>query len=136
MSPPSFPALLVGAALSAAALPALAVTCYEVLDRNNNLIFRDVRSPVDLSEAGQRARDAMRNRGEQLVIFDVETCIVIGRTTASGTKSLTVDEIVAEWQAFAGTSSWGTYSSRFGGSPGLAQGATLPARAPSSSSRY
>ena len=137
MSRPSFPALFVGAALGTAGMPVLAVTCYEVIDQTNAVIFRDTRSPVDLSTAGARSRDAMRDRGEQLVIFDVETCVVLGRTTATGSRMLTVEEIVAEFRAYAGPSSWGTYSSRLGGPPAPAQSATpTPSRGPSTSSGY
>jgi hypothetical protein len=94
-----FPALIAGAALSAAATPALALTCYEVIDRTNTVVYRDARTPVDLSAAGAPARDAMRDRGELLVIFDTSHCVVVGRATQTGSRKFTVDEIVAEWQS-------------------------------------
>ena len=110
-------AFVVGAALGAAAVPALAGTCYEVIDRNGVVIVRDTSTPVDLSTAGAPARDAMRSRGELLVIFDVDTCVVLGRATPTGSRTLTTDEIVAGWRPtqLEGKSSWGTYSSRYGG---------------------
>ena len=118
----------------AAAMPVLAVTCYEVIDRTDNVIFRDSQSPVDLSAAGAPLRDAMYRRGEQLIIFDTNACAVIGQTTQTGIKKLTVDEIVAEWRVFSGPSSWGTYSSRYGGSPTLVQStAATPPDAPTPS---
>src|SRR3974390_394795 len=102
MRRPTLAALLAGVALGAVAASALAESCYEVIDRNDAVIYRDTRSPVDLSEAGQRAREAMRARGELLVFFDTETCIVLGKTTPTGSRTLTVDEIVAEYKGFAG----------------------------------
>jgi len=35
-----------------------------VFDRTENVIYRDVFPPVDLSDAGKADRDAMRQRGE------------------------------------------------------------------------
>jgi hypothetical protein len=110
-------AFIAGAALGTAAMPVLAITCYEVIDRNDVVILRDTHPPVDLSNAGTPSREAMRSRGELLVIFDVETCTVLGRVTPTGSRTLTADEIVSEYRAFAGPSSWGTYSSRLGGPP-------------------
>ena len=58
-----FHALIVGAAFGSA-MPAAATMCYEIIDRNNVVILRDTNSPVDLSNAGAPAREAMRSRGE------------------------------------------------------------------------
>ena len=58
-----FSAFVIGAALSAAAMPAFAITCYEIIDRNDEVIFRDTKSPVDLSNARAPAREAMRRSG-------------------------------------------------------------------------
>jgi hypothetical protein len=110
-------AFVVGAAMAATAVPALAITCYEVIDRNDVVILRDTHPPVDLSIAGAPSREAMRGRGELLVISDVETCVVVGRVAPGGNKTLTTDEIVAGWRPtpLQEKSSWGTYSSRYGG---------------------
>ncbi len=72
-------ALIAGAAVGAAAMPVFAITCYEVIDRNNVVILRGTRPPVDLSNAGAPAREAMRGRGELLVIFSSENCVLVGR---------------------------------------------------------
>jgi len=109
-------AFIAGAAL-VAAMPVLAGACYEVIDPNGVVIVRDTSSPVDLSRAGAPAREAMRGRGELLVIFEAETCVRIGRATPDGSRTLTTDEIVAGWRPLPteGKSGWGTYSSRYGG---------------------
>jgi hypothetical protein len=98
-------------------MPVFAITWYEVLDRNGAMILRNTRPPVDLSNAGAPAREAMRGRGELLVIFDTENCVLVGRPTADGGKTLTADEIVAGWKPMLSEkkSAWGTYSSRYGG---------------------
>ena len=110
-------ALIAGTVAVAAAMPVLAITCYEVIARNDVVVLRGTRSPVDLSNAGAPARDAMRRRGELLVIFDTENCVPVGRATADGGRTLNTDEIVAGWKPMMGDgkSGWGTYSSRYGG---------------------
>ena len=126
-------ALIAGAAVGATAMPVLAITCYEVIDRSGVVILRGTRSPVDLSGAGAPAREAMRGRGELLVIFNTENCVLAGKATADGGRTLTADEIVAGWRPMLseGKSGWGTYSSRYGGL--LPQGqapTTTPTQAP------
>ncbi len=132
------PALIVGATLSAA-MPVLAVTCYEVIDRNDTVIFRDSWTPVDLSAAGARSRAAMRERGELLVIFDAQTCLVVGRSSGAGIEKLTVDEIVAEWPDNWGLSSFrkwsvGNSSPNFGNSSTGSSGSPASAQPASSMS--
>jgi len=123
-------ALIAGAAATAA-MPVLAITCYEIIDRNDVVVLRGTQPPVDLSNAGAPARDAMRRRGELLVIFNTENCVPVGRATADGGRTLNADEIVAGWRPMLGDgkSGWGTYSSRYGGLLPQGQAAT-PAQSP------
>jgi hypothetical protein len=111
MNRPWSTALIVGAALGAAAMPACAISCFEVIDRSNTVIYRDTHSPVDLSDAGTPAREAMRARGETLVFFDTDTCVVTGKMVAGGSATLSVDEIVAGYKGFAGRNAWNSYKS-------------------------
>jgi hypothetical protein len=104
-------AVIVGAAVSTAAVPVNAFTCYEIIDRNNVVILRDVSSPVDLSDRGAAAREAMRNRGELLVIYETQTCVRIERGSPTGGRTLTTDEIVAGWRSFGYSGFGGTYGS-------------------------
>lgn len=84
----------------AAALPAAAVNCYVIVDRANEVVYQDITSPVDLSDAGAAARDAMRQRGQQLITMDSERCPAIDRARISSTGAVaTVDEIVAGMRA-------------------------------------
>src|SRR5512144_3232403 len=53
---------------------------------------RERRRPVDLSDRGAAARDAMRQRGELLMIVDTEECWPVA---AASPGQATVDEIVA-----------------------------------------
>jgi hypothetical protein len=109
MSRRLFSAFVIGAALGAAATSAFAITCYEIIDRSDVVIFRDTNSPVDLSNAGAPARVAMRSRGELLVFYDVETCRVVRRASPTGSGTLTTDEIVAGWRSFGTSGFGGTY---------------------------
>jgi hypothetical protein len=87
--------LIVGASLGAAAGTAAAINCYQVIDRNDAVVYRGTIPPVDLSEKGNAERDAMRKRGEQLIAMDVDRCLGIEYFTGSaGSASLSVDEIV------------------------------------------
>lgn len=104
-------AMIVGAAVGTATMPVLAGTCYEIIDRNGVVILRDTMPPVDLSTAGAPAREAMRSRGDLLIIFDAETCVLIGRATATGTRTLATDEIVAGWKSFGNSGFGGVYGS-------------------------
>lgn len=84
------------ASLLLAAGPAAALNCYIVVDRANHVVYQNLQSPVDLSDKGTPARDAMRARGDQLIAMDSDDCPSIDtRHLASGDKPATVDEIVA-----------------------------------------
>jgi hypothetical protein len=89
--------LLAGAALGAVlSAPAAALTCYTVLDRNDNVIYRDTYPPVDLSEQGAAERARMRSRGEHLLAMESDRCpgieFFIGN---AGSTSLNVDQVVS-----------------------------------------
>jgi hypothetical protein len=90
--------LLASLILAAAALPgtAAALTCYTVLDRNENVIYRDTYPPVDMSDQGNAERQRMRARGEHLVAMEVERCpgieFFIGN---AGSTALNVDQVIA-----------------------------------------
>lgn len=116
---------VVGAAVGIAGVPAAAVTCYELIGRNDAVLLRDTRSPVDLSIAGGPAREALRSRGELLVIYDAETCMVVNRAAASGSRTFTTDEIVAGWRSLGNSGFGGTYGSTVAAesSGGIAAGA-------------
>ncbi len=88
--------VLAATAFAFATAPAFAMSCYMIVDRNNNVVFQGTSSPVDLSDEGAPARDAMRSRGEQMIAMDTERCpsIDAGSGTAKGTPA-TVEEIVA-----------------------------------------
>jgi hypothetical protein len=81
-----------GAALALFALGAHAITCDIVIDRNGMVVYQDVKPPVDMSDRGAAARDRMRQRGEQLMIIDVDQCPSLVFSTIANSAS--VDEIV------------------------------------------
>jgi hypothetical protein len=91
------PVLLAGALLCAALSgPAAAITCYTVLDRNDNVIYRDTYPPVDLSDQGAADRQRMRNRGEHLLAMESERCPGIQFFMGNaGTTTLNVDQVVS-----------------------------------------
>jgi len=57
-------------AVTAAAivLPAAAAECYLIVDRSNEVVYQGLTSPVDLSAEGKATRDALRARGEHLIV--------------------------------------------------------------------
>jgi len=87
------------AALAVAAVApgaARAFTCYSVIDRNDNVIYRDVLPPVDLSDQGAAERERMRRRGEHMIAMESDRCPSIEFFTGNaGTSALNVDQVVA-----------------------------------------
>ena len=81
-------------ALASAALPAAAVSCYVIVDRANEVIYQGTLSPIDLSDDGTGARDALRARGQQFIAMDAPSCPAIDRMR-TGIDTANVDEIVA-----------------------------------------
>jgi len=88
----SFPLVLTGAIAALAADAVQASTCYLVINAKDTVIYRESTTPVDLSDQGAAARNAMRRRGEVLMIIDTEQCWPVA---ASATGQASVEEIVA-----------------------------------------
>lgn len=79
-----------------AAAPASALTCYSVLDRNDNLVYRDTYPPVDLSDQGAAERERMRRRGEHLIAMEADRCPTLEFFLGNaGTSNLNVDQVIA-----------------------------------------
>jgi hypothetical protein len=85
------------------AATAQALTCHIVLDRNDNVIYRDAVPPVDLSDRGKDERAAMRQRGEFLLMMEADQCpTFVATSNASGAAGASVDEIVAGLRNYSG----------------------------------
>jgi hypothetical protein len=65
---------LAGAAGAFIAAPASAVTCYRLIDRNDNVVYQDIYPPVDLSDDGAAERKVLRSRGEHMIAMEVDRC--------------------------------------------------------------
>ena len=120
-----------GAAVILLAGTAAARTCYTLLDRNDNVVYRDTFSPVDLSDQGEAARAQLRQRREYLVISEDEQCqqvtFVLG---PGGPTAISVDDFLRGPQSStrAGSSSITTTPQ---GVPGAASGTpSAPSAAP------
>jgi hypothetical protein len=86
---------LAGAVAALAAGAAAGGTCYMVLDRSDNVVYRGPLPPIDLSERGQADREAMRRRGEHLIAMESDRCPGVEFFTGTaGSATLTVDQIV------------------------------------------
>jgi len=127
MRRPTLAAVVAGTVLATLAGTAAAVNCYEVLDRNDNVVYRGSLPPVDMSEKGVPEREAMRARGQHLIAMNVDRCLGVEYFTGTaGTTTLSVDQIVG------GIPTRGL-SQPTGGA--AAPAAAAPAAAPSSSPR-
>ena len=73
MRPVLLPLCLCGAA-SLLAPPASAVTCYRILDANDNVVYQDIYPPIDLSESGDAERKALRSRNEHMIAMESDRC--------------------------------------------------------------
>jgi hypothetical protein len=88
-------ALLLAPLALVAAAPAAAITCYQILDRSDNVVYRGTLPPIDLGDKGSAERQALRQRGQHLIAMEVDRCIGVEYFTgAAGSATLTVDQIV------------------------------------------
>jgi hypothetical protein len=79
-----------------ASAPVAASNCYVIVDRANEVAYQGPVPPVDLSDDGVAARNAMRSQGQQLIAMDTESCPVIDRGRVGGKSGpASVEEIVA-----------------------------------------
>jgi hypothetical protein len=125
----TLPALLLGTFAIAGAGPAAAITCYEILDRSDNVVYRGTLAPIDLSDKGAPEREALRKRGQHLIAMEVDRCIGVEYFTgAAGSATLSVDQIVGGIQ-MRGRAPSGYTSPSSGGTSAPLPGAT-PAPAP------
>ena len=69
---------LAGAALAVATGVAAASTCYVVLDAKDTIVYQASIPPVDMSDRGAAARDALRKNGNYLLFMETERCFPIG----------------------------------------------------------
>lgn len=90
-------ALAAALALAAATPgPAAALTCYFVIDRNDNVVYRDTYPPVDLSDQGAAERERLRRRGDHLIAMESDRCPTLEFFIGSaGSPTLNVDQVVA-----------------------------------------
>jgi hypothetical protein len=72
---------LTGAALAVAAGVASASTCYVILDAKEAIVYRASIPPVDMSDRGTAAREALRQKGNYLLFMETERCVPIGLET-------------------------------------------------------
>lgn len=139
--------LLAGAAIAGAisvwSASAIGVTCYVVMDRNDNVTYRSTLPPIDLSDAGAAARERMRQRGEYLMFGEFDTCPgVTFFTGAGGSKALELDQVVNGMPALPMNGGVSPARGNTGGavaSPRGSSGSQRPASTPAakrSSGRY
>ena len=89
-------AAIVAAGLTTTAGEAEALTCYVVFDRSENVLYRDVYPPVDLSDAGRDEREAMLRRGEFLLFMESDLCPRVEFFTgAAGSVALRLDQTLS-----------------------------------------
>ena len=70
-------------------------TCYTLLDRNDNVVYRDTIPPVDLTDQGEAARAQLRARGEYLLISEEEQCQQVTFISGPGdSTALSVDDFL------------------------------------------
>lgn len=121
--------------IGATGIPAQAMVCNIVYDRNDQVIYRDVTPPVDLSDSGSRAQAAMRQRGEYLMVIDSDRCAQVVPVTAnSGAAS--VEDIVAGMRPYLGRTGGGvTPGGEAAGGAGSTVRTGAPAAPAASSSR-
>lgn len=126
-------AAVIGVVVGAAAVPAEAIVCNIVYDRNDQVIYRDLTPPLDLSDGGARARAAMRQRGEYLMVIDADRCTQVVPSTGNS-NAASVDDIVAGMRPYLGRSAGVTTGGAAAGGAGSSVRTAAPAAASSSRS--
>lgn len=92
--------LMIAAALAVSAGRAAAGTCYVLFDRYDNVVYRNTVAPIDLSDQGAAAREALRQRGEYLMVLDSDRCAPVSFVFGSaGSTTLSLDETVGGFPA-------------------------------------
>ena len=92
---------LMGSALVVAAGVAAASTCYVVFDAKETIVYRASVPPVDMSDRGTAAREALRQRGNYLQFMETERCVPFGFDSGevisrqSNTSSITAVDVGA-----------------------------------------
>jgi hypothetical protein len=83
----------------------MAAPCYVILDRNDAVIYRDTAPPFDLSTNNTPERNALRQRGQHLIIAEFDRCDAVGYISpTTGSTAATVDEIVMRLKPTIGSS--------------------------------
>ncbi|HEV8554623.1 MAG TPA: DUF4236 domain-containing protein [Casimicrobiaceae bacterium] len=110
---------------------AAARTCYTLLDRNDNVVYRDRFPPVDLRDQGEAARAQLRERGEYLLISEEEQCQQVTFVSGpGGSTALSVDDFLGGLQPST-RASGGTITTAPKGARGAASSApSAPSAAP------
>ena len=118
-------------AILAIAGTAAARTCYTLLDRNDNVVYRDTFPPVDLRDNGEAARAQLRQRGEYLLISEQEQCQQVTFVSGpGGSAALSVDDFLGGLQSST-RASGGTITTAPQGARGPASSApSAPSAAP------
>ena len=79
---------------SAALAPtASGMTCYLVLDRNDNVIYQDIFPPLDLSDAGDAERKAMRARNEHMIAMETDRCPRLELVAGQGAGRINLEQM-------------------------------------------
>lgn len=122
-------AVAAAAAVVCAAAPVAALTCHTVFDRNDNVVYRDVSPPVDMSDRGAAQRTALRQRGEFLMTVEADQCPRVSAPGGpTGTSGATVDEIVAGLRPYNVLGAGIMSSAGTGASAPASRGTAAPAR--------
>jgi hypothetical protein len=89
------PLLLALTVCAAAALAPAAsgMTCYLVLDRNDNVIYQDIFPPLDLSDAGDAERKAMRARNEHMIAMETDRCPRLELVAGQGAGRINLEQM-------------------------------------------
>ena len=84
--------------------PASAITCYLILDRVDTVVYRDSSPPFDLADTNSPQRDALRQRGQHLLIAEFDNCRSVGYVKTASGGTVSVDEIVMQLKPAINTS--------------------------------
>jgi hypothetical protein len=129
------PTLLTLACCSAALLvtpDASAVTCYLLIDANDNVVYQDIYPPYDLSDSGAEERKASRARNEHMIAMETDRCqrleLIAGPGVGLRINLEEMSDALGSLNKPATTAPGATPAKRSGNAPATAKSA--PSKAP------
>ncbi len=123
--------LTIATLLLSAGTAATAAPCYVILDRDDQVVYRDFKPPFDMSDYNAPERAMMRSKGQHLLVAEFgDECNAVGFISpTTGATTASVEEIVGGVRSAVATSVASTGATKTAPQPGAKPAAKAPPQA-------